>query len=423
MTSTPTESRTPRLTPPEGGKIVRLAADNFMRLTAVEITPDGHVVEIRGANAQGKSSVLDAIWHALAYAAAKKGITRPIHDGADSAQVTLEFEHFTVVRTWRSDNDSKLEIFTPEGLKYPSPQKILDSLVGALSFEPFEFATAPSKEQLRMLLEVVDLPFDPDEIARERAEYFDRRTEVKRERDALTARLAAMPEPPVDTPDDEVPSSVVLAELDEATELVRKYEQVADEIERVDERIANLEKALEEARAESKKWRDRELAMPPKPDPDDVEAIRSRLADLDTVNANVRAKRERDRVRQDLDTATKSANSLTASIDELDKAKAEAMAAADLPVPGLGFNDEGVTLGGLPFAQASHAEKMKTSIAVAMALNPEIRVIRIENGESLDSASLALVHEMAEAHDCQVWMEVVSEDGTSGVLIEDGAVA
>ena len=420
MTSTPTESRTPRLTPPSGGKIVRLVADNFMRLTAVEITPDGNVVEIRGANAQGKSSVLDAIWHALSYAAAKKGITRPIHDGADSAQVTLEFEQFTVVRTWRSDTDSKLEIFTPEGLKYPSPQKILDDLVGALSFEPFEFATAPSKEQLRMLLEVVDLPFDPDEVARERAEYFERRTVVKRERDALTARLAAMSEPPVDTPEEEVPSSVVLAELDEAVDVQRKHETVAAEIETTKERIQNLRKALADAEADLLKWKGREAELPEIPD---VEAIRSRLADLDGVNANVRAKRERDHVRQELDIATKSANSLTASIDELDKAKAEAMAAADLPVPGLGFDEDGVTLGGLPFAQASHAEKMKTSIAVAMALNPEIRVIRIENGESLDSASLALVHEMAEAHDCQVWMEVVSEDGTTGVLIEDGAIA
>jgi hypothetical protein len=38
-------------------KIVRLA-ENFKRLRAVNITPEGNIVEIRGQNAQGKSSGL-----------------------------------------------------------------------------------------------------------------------------------------------------------------------------------------------------------------------------------------------------------------------------------------------------------------------------------------------------------------------------
>ena len=46
-------------------KIVSLEAENYKRLKAVEITPDGNMVVIGGRNAQGKSSVLDAIWAAL----------------------------------------------------------------------------------------------------------------------------------------------------------------------------------------------------------------------------------------------------------------------------------------------------------------------------------------------------------------------
>ncbi len=47
-------------------KIVQLQAENVKRLKAVEISPEGHIVEITGRNGQGKSSVLDAIWWALA---------------------------------------------------------------------------------------------------------------------------------------------------------------------------------------------------------------------------------------------------------------------------------------------------------------------------------------------------------------------
>ena len=60
---------------------------------------------------------------------------------------------------------------------------------------------------------------------------------------------------------------------------------------------------------------------------------------------------------------------------------------------------------------------------MAMALNPEIRVIRITDGSLLDSGNLALIAEMADEHDFQVWIEKVDESGTIGVYIEDGAVA
>ena len=46
-------------------KILTLTAENFMRLAAVEITPDGNMVQITGRNGMGKSSVLNAIWAAI----------------------------------------------------------------------------------------------------------------------------------------------------------------------------------------------------------------------------------------------------------------------------------------------------------------------------------------------------------------------
>ena len=46
-------------------KILKLTAENLLRLKAVEITPDGELVVVGGRNAQGKTSVLDAIEMAL----------------------------------------------------------------------------------------------------------------------------------------------------------------------------------------------------------------------------------------------------------------------------------------------------------------------------------------------------------------------
>ncbi|WP_176714317.1 AAA family ATPase, partial [Limosilactobacillus reuteri] len=71
-----------------GLRVVKLEVERFKRIRAVEITPDPNssTVTIAGRNAQGKSSVIDAIWAALAGAAAVKGTstTRPIRDGENS---------------------------------------------------------------------------------------------------------------------------------------------------------------------------------------------------------------------------------------------------------------------------------------------------------------------------------------------------
>ena len=94
-----------------------------------------------------------------------------------------------------------------------------------------------------------------------------------------------------------------------------------------------------------------------------------------------------------------------------------------MPVEGLGFDDSGVTFNGVPFTQSSAAEQLRVSVAMAMALNPDIRVIRITDGSLLDSTSMAIIEELAREHDFQAWVEVIAEPGEGvGFEIHDGEV-
>src|SRR3990172_1148857 len=95
-------------------KILKLTAENIKRLIAVEITPDGNLVQITGKNGNGKTSVLDAIWWALA---GKKPIqSKPIRNGAHSAMITLVLgdpssedqkkrRELTITRTFTLEDD------------------------------------------------------------------------------------------------------------------------------------------------------------------------------------------------------------------------------------------------------------------------------------------------------------------------------
>jgi len=103
------------------------------------------------------------------------------------------------------------------------------------------------------------------------------------------------------------------------------------------------------------------------------------------------------------------------------KSKQEAIAAAKMPVEGITFADGAILLNGVPFDQASDAEQLRASVAVAMAGEPRLKVLRIREGSLLDVDGLKLVSQMAEAKGWQVWLERVGDNGT-GFVIEDGQV-
>lgn len=412
-----------------GLRVVKLEVERFKRIRAVEITPDPNssTVTIAGRNAQGKSSVIDAIWAALSGAAAVKGTstTRPIRDGENSARVTVDLGDIVVTRTW-SGEKTALKVESKDGAKYSSPQRMLDEMVGRLSFDPLAFASLPAKDQQSELLGLVELPFDPAVLAGQRKSAFDERTDVGRTVKQLKGQLDGFPEIGDDVPDEPVSVAALVAELDTARELEVSIEVANDEIATARNILAETDRAISELREKENRWLEKleetKARLAGLPDRIDIEPIRSRIDNAETINAGVRRKQERQQVLDQLEDWREKQDALTARIADLDKTREAGLAAAEFPVPGLGFDEDGVTLDGVPFAQASAAEQLRVSVAMAMALNPKVRIIRITDGSLLDSENLALIEEMAGANGFQVWIERVDESGAVGVVIEDGEV-
>ena len=395
-------------------KIIKLTAENVKRLRAVEITPDGTVQVITGRNAQGKTSVLDAIWLALGGGAASRETVRPIRDGEDHASVTLDLGDLTVTRTWTGDKTS-LSVKAADGAKYSSPQGVHDSLVGRLSFDPLEFTRLSGRDQVSALLDIVSLDVDLDDLARQRQTAYDQRTEIGRQGKAI----GDIPTP-TPAPDAEASAGDLIAKIREAGALIERQQNEQRRVQEARVQVADLTAALQA-------WKDtlakREAAVAAHVAAPDVAAMEAELDSLEETNRAVRANADiaqrvarREALRAEYD-------ALTARIDGLDKTKADALAQAQFPVDGLGFDEHGVTYQGVPFSQASSAEQIRVSLAMAMSLNPRLRVIRILDGSLLDADNLALISEMAAAQDYQVWIERVADGSGVGVVIEDGAVS
>jgi DNA repair ATPase RecN len=409
-------------------KIVELRAERFKRLSAVEISPAGDVVIISGKNGAGKSSVLDAIWLALGGAPAAKdsGTTRPVKDGEVDAFVRLDLGEITVTRKWTADGGSSLTVEGAKGKKFSSPQTLLDSLVGSLSFDPLAFSRMSPKDQRKALTEAVKLDFDPDALDAQRKELYDERTATNRELKTLEARLSSMPVPKAGIPEDEENLSDLLNELKAANAEIERQAQERRKLEEMRARATALKEQIDHLRAELAALAEQGKAQSALVDSlgecPAIAGIEQRINSIQETNAVVRAAREYRTVKAMADKVRKESEALTQKMEALEQEKSQGFERAQFPVKGLAFDAEGVTFNGIPFQQCSSAEQVRIAVAVAAALNPKIRVIRIADGSLLDSASMAEIERLAKEHDMQIWIERVDESGGVGIVIEDGAV-
>lgn len=428
----------------KGLRIVKLVAENVKGLKAVEIIPDEYFQVIAGRNGQGKSSVLDAIWLALGGGTASKGLARPVRDGADYAMASLDLGEYIVTRKWSSNEKSTLQVTSKEGAKFSSPQKMLDDLIGKLSFDPLAFSNLDIKAQLKTLLELVNI--DPAPIEFEKKKVFDERTIVNREVKVLKAQLEALPKYDDSVPDEEIQSLDILKKMQQAqeiinhnTQMINKYNQLGEEykslhkeIEFDDKEIERLESTLKTLKnqRENKKIRlqglgqegaDLQVTLKSLSDPD-MTVFNKQLAEVDEINKKVREKKAANELIAKYQAKSQESETLTLKISQLEQSKQEMIAKAELPIQGLSFDDSGVLYNGVPFKQCSAAERLRVSMAMAMALNPKLKVIRILDGSLLDSMNMKLIQEMVKEKDYQVWVEVVDESGKVGVVIEDGMV-
>jgi hypothetical protein len=422
--------------------IVRLQAENLKRLKAVEIVPgDNAAVVVGGMNGNGKTSVLDAI--ALAIGGLSGGPSRPIRNGEDSALVVVELEDLIVKRRWTASG-SELIVTNKEGAKFSSPQKMLDKLIGKLSFDPLEFSRMKPTDQSKTLRDLVGL--DTSDIDERREDLYVTRTDVNRQVKMFEGQLAGLTYHD-DAPEKEVSVDDYMAKLDRIREhnqgianakvRQQKIETVLEMVERdIDSTkrlIADLERQLDAAReslaAHETKYDNvrvdlvKQIAAIDVMQDIDEKPIQEAIRECGATNQKVIENRNYKAVEAQLHKLQSRSDAMTAEIEAIDQDKAERLANAKYPVDGLSFDSDGTVLyKGIPFDQCSAAETLDVSVAMAMALNPKLPVILIRDGSLMDDVTLERVTRRARDVGFQVWIERVSEGEECTVVIEDGAV-
>jgi DNA repair exonuclease SbcCD ATPase subunit len=411
-------------------QIIKLKASNFMGVKAVEINPDGSIVTLSGANEAGKSSILNSIAATLG----AKIPDLPIRKGETKAEITVVLDKYeatrSITRSKGGGFSHSLVVKDMDGEPKKKPQTILDDLLGELTFDPFKFSNMKDKERREVLVEITGL--DLSKLEAQRTGLYDKRTDVGRlkKRDAGAADKLK-PEDPDSIPDEAIDVGALSKEKDIVTDQIRDYEMAEVDQKQIGEKIKGIEDGIEELKKQLKKSRHQEEELSRIIDEGGprIEEKRKRLIKINDEIESSTKENERIADKKTWKAAEAQAkdykdeyDELTSRIEAVDDAKKKAIKAANMPVKGLSFSEDGVMLDDIPFSQVNKSKRLRASMEIAIATNPKIRVIMIEDGSLLDTESMKIVKEMAEEHDFQIWIEVVDESGEVGIFIEDGSI-
>lgn len=133
--------------------VISFEVQNYLRVEAFHITPEGKHVIISARNGEGKTSVVTALFDILCGISQKKQ-TEPVHRGADKAYQRLELEDYIIEKHIKNGVAPKLKVTKKDGTKVLSPQKLLEGWVNTFALDPVAWRNLRPQDQLDKVLEV-----------------------------------------------------------------------------------------------------------------------------------------------------------------------------------------------------------------------------------------------------------------------------
>jgi energy-coupling factor transporter ATP-binding protein EcfA2 len=418
-------------------RIIKLTAENIKRLKAVEIVPKkDKMVVVGGMNGQGKSSVLDAIMYAITGKSSMPSI--PVREGEKEAKIEIVLDDLIITRTITATGGGSLKVTNRDGLKYPSPQDLLDGLCSKISFDPLEFMRMNEKERFKSLMTFVGLDFS--DLNDEYQRVYEKRTDINRKVKQIEGTLLGSPAYP-DVPDDPIDVVHLMNQLSDEekkerqrSELLMRYNEFLAKADRCQENILNLESRMAEIKAniekntmEMARCRGEADALQKGVEeipPSRAVEIRQEVVDAQQINKKVEHNKIVVLRQNDLALVKEQSDSCTKRLQEIEKERLNRMSNATMPIPGLAINEarQEILFNGIPFEQCSSSEQLRTSVAISMASNPTLRVMRSKEGSLLDHANLAMLADIVEQNHYQLWLERVGDGDECSVIISDGMV-
>lgn len=424
--------------------VIGLEVDNFKRLRAVRLTPSPTgLILVRGKNGQGKSSLIDSM--AGTFGGAEETDELPIREGEHVARTLANLGEIVIRKKWTRDSGGKakpqLVVEGADGIPVKSPQAVLDMLRSRLA-DPVRFLGMGAKEQTEAVLTIMRLDGELRRLEAQESEQYQQRTVAGREMERTRKAAEQIAKEVADLPVLEVTGSVdeltaqlnaakdhnghIERELQKRAAAESRGHEAAGRVARLQQQIAALQKELEAAQLVVGEQRVAWEAANDHVRSNTAIDVSPIVTALRSIEESQRQQGKRELLALEEQRAATAIAAHQATEDAIAATRAsmtELLRNAQFPIEGMAYDPDAkrLTVDGIPLVQASHAQKIKISVAIAMAGAPAIKVIFIRDGSMLDDDSLTLVAQLAEQRGYQVWCERVDSNREgAGIWIEDG---
>jgi DNA repair exonuclease SbcCD ATPase subunit len=422
-------------------KITALEIENLKRVKAVAITVGGKALTvIGGKNAQGKTSILDAIMWALGGDRFKP--TKPVREGAEEAYIKVELDNGVTVE--RGGVNGVLKVTSSKG---KGGQTLLNEFVNQFALNLPRFMQASPTEKSKMLLDVFP-GLGPKLVSLNAMakSLFDERHTIGRIADQKAKYAAELPYN-FEAPAEPLSGADMAQRLQEAlavngrNQATRTSVKQAEEtvksmtyrVESAQQRIKDLEQSLNDARSELNRATVNQLhavdqlnisrASVAQLVDQDTTSIQKELENIDSINAQIRMNESKRSAEDEANHLKAQYSHLSEELDKVRAQRIQLLASVEMPLAGLSLDDEGQLIyQGQPWDCMSGSEQLRVSTAICAAVNPKCGFVLLDKLEAMDTDTLAEFAQWLDERGLQAIGTRVGSGDECSVVIEDGEV-
>lgn len=408
--------------------ILSVELTNFKQFSNFEAELNGKSLFLIGDNEVGKSTFMQAIFSLLGNEpfpvnAIKKGQT----EGEVKVTFVVEGKKYTAKKKFTEKNPKGyFELTAEDGMKTNSVS-VLSDLVGNISFNPFEFVELSNsaegrRKQVKLIRTLLSAETNAqiDQAEQLYDDNYKKRAELNSELKNLTAQLKQykFSEADFKTYAEPVKVEKLQADLQKIQEREIDEKLLKDAVKEASEELASIEAKINELIERKERTLKRQAASE-----QGLKVLKPlSLPSKDEINAQIRSAADHNLKVKEIaqystlkateEAKTKARDKAETNCTRCLEKKSELIANSDLPVKGLSFDENGITLNGLEVNedQISTSEIMELGVKIQTAINPKLKILAIPRAESLGKKKTDAIVKFCKRNKFQLFGEKVDAD-------------
>ena len=419
-------------------KINQFEVENVKRVKAVAYDCSGDVLTIIGGNnAQGKTSVLDAIMWTLGGDRYKPG--NAVRDGQEKMATKVTLSNGIIVER---RGQGSLKVTSPDG---KGGQALLNEFVNQFALDLPKFMQATDGEKARMLLDLYpELGVKLDDLNQAEKKMYEERHAMGQiaTRKAKHAEdlpyIEGLPEEPLSgkAMTDKLQAALAVNARNAETrrrlaQVERQAQEREAEIERQKRTVSELEQRLEQERERLSDMQGQlagmklEITAATKETSEirdeDTTEIEAEMERIDEINAKIRKNLDKQAAENEAQELQQQYSEISKALDDIRTERLSLLSSVEMPLDGLSISDDGkLVFNGQPWDCMSGSEQLQVAVAISSAIKPECGFVLLDGLERMDIKQMRKFAAWLGARDMQAIGTRVSTGDECSIVIEDG---